>query len=55
MLEGYERIFEKLDRALCCNERRLSFPEAIVRVLPRVNSHHPLLISLENDVNRIQK
>jgi hypothetical protein len=40
------RIYERLDRALCNSNWRLRFPEAIVRVLMRVefSDHHPLLI-----------
>jgi hypothetical protein len=47
-----ERIFERLDRALSNDEWRLGFPNAIVKVLPRVNfsDHHPLLIALYGDV-----
>jgi exonuclease III len=37
-----ERIFERLDRALSNDEWRLGFPNAVVKVLPRVNfsDHH---------------
>lgn len=46
LFNGHSRIFERLDRALCNNEWRFRFPNAVVRVLPRVtfSDHHPLLI-----------
>lgn len=46
---GYDRIFERLDCALCSDCWRMEFPDAIVRVLPRVDfsDHHPILISLQ--------
>jgi hypothetical protein len=44
--QGGCRIYERLDRALCNDIWRLRFPEAIVKVLMRVefSDHHPLLI-----------
>jgi hypothetical protein len=44
--QGGCRIYERLDRALCNDIWRLRFPEAIVKVLMRVEfaDHHPLLI-----------
>jgi hypothetical protein len=41
-------IFERLYRALSNDSWRISFPEAIVKVLPRLDfsDHHPILISL---------
>lgn len=46
---GLSRIYEKLDRALCNSDWRLDFPDAIVKVIPRVDfsDHHPILISLQ--------
>jgi exonuclease III len=46
--EGRERIFERLDRALCNDDWRLNYPEAIVRVLPRIDfsDHHPIILYL---------
>jgi hypothetical protein len=53
MFHDGERIFERLDRALCNDEWRLGFPEAFVKVLPRVSfsDHHPLLIQLNGSGN----
>lgn len=46
--QGRERVFKRLDKALCNVKRRLIFHEAIVRVLPKVQSdHHPLCINLK--------
>ncbi|WJX75538.1 hypothetical protein P8452_59063 [Trifolium repens] len=46
---GHERIFERLDRAMSNDEWRLMFPEAIVKVLPRIefSDHHPIIIMLQ--------
>ncbi|PNX94494.1 ribonuclease H, partial [Trifolium pratense] len=48
IFHGGDRIFERLDRALSNDNWRIGFPNAIVKVLPRVNfsDHHPLLIDL---------
>jgi hypothetical protein len=48
-VNGHERIFERLDRALSNDEWRIMFPEAIVKVLPRIDfsDHHPILIMLQ--------
>ncbi|KAF7813509.1 ribonuclease H [Senna tora] len=51
-----ERIFEKLDRALCSGGWRVLFPEAWVEVLTRIHSdHHPLLLHLYDDRRRKQE
>ncbi|MCH98674.1 DUF4283 domain protein [Trifolium medium] len=44
---GGQRIYEKLDRALCNEKWRLSFPDGYVKILARVefSDHHPILIS----------
>ncbi|GAU26402.1 hypothetical protein TSUD_278470 [Trifolium subterraneum] len=44
---GGQRIFERLDRALCNENWRLVFPDGYVKVLTRVefSDHHPILIS----------
>jgi hypothetical protein len=44
---GGQRIFERLDRALCNAHWRVEFPEGFVKVLTRVDfsDHHPILIS----------
>jgi hypothetical protein len=44
---GGQRIFERLDRALCNAQWRLEFPEGFVKVLTRLefSDHHPILIS----------
>jgi hypothetical protein len=49
LVHGHERIFERLDRTLCNDEWRVMFPEAIVRVLPRIefSDHHPIIILLQ--------
>jgi hypothetical protein len=43
---GGQRIYERLDRALCNDMWRLRFPDGYVRVLPRLDfsDHHPILI-----------
>jgi hypothetical protein len=50
---GGDRIFERLDRALSNDDWRISFPDAVVKVLPRVSfsDHHPLLIHLFGNNN----
>jgi hypothetical protein len=47
MYHGGQRIYERLDRALCNDKWSLSFPNGFVKVLPRVefSDHHPILIS----------
>ncbi|XP_072074464.1 uncharacterized protein [Arachis hypogaea] len=43
--EGQERVYKRLDRALCNSEWRTNFSNAFVEVLPRIQSdHHPLLL-----------
>ncbi|GAU34270.1 hypothetical protein TSUD_321160 [Trifolium subterraneum] len=44
---GGQRIYERLDRALCNSNWRLMFPDGFVKVLTRVeySDHHPILIS----------
>jgi hypothetical protein len=37
LINGHDRIFERLDRAMCNDEWRIMFPEAIVKVLPRID------------------
>ncbi|RYR27722.1 hypothetical protein Ahy_B01g051758 [Arachis hypogaea] len=45
--EGMERVFKRLDRALCNADWRTKFAEAKVDVLTRMRSdHHPLLVIL---------
>ena len=40
-------FFEKLDCALCNEDRRVKFPEAFMKVLSRIQSdHYPILINL---------
>jgi hypothetical protein len=48
LFNGHERIFERLDRALGNDEWRLLFPEAVVKVLPRIDfsDHHPIMVLL---------
>lgn len=45
---GGERMFKRLDRALGNDAWRLGFPNAIIKVPPRIDysDHHPLLIYL---------
>jgi hypothetical protein len=47
LFHGDQRIFERLDRALCNDLWRLEFPNGYVKVLTRLefSDHHPLLIS----------
>ncbi|CAJ2673329.1 unnamed protein product [Trifolium pratense] len=44
---GGQRIYERLDRALCNGQWRLLFPDGYVKVLTRLDfsDHHPILIS----------
>jgi hypothetical protein len=44
---GGQRIYERLDRALCNDHWRLLFPDAFVKVLTRLeySDHHPIIIS----------
>ncbi|CAJ2657672.1 unnamed protein product [Trifolium pratense] len=44
---GGQRIFQRLDRALCNGQWRLQFPDGFVKVLTRLDfsDHHPILIS----------
>lgn len=46
LFNGWSRIYERLDRAMCNSDWRLRFDEAFVKVLPRVDfsDHHPLAI-----------
>ena len=47
----YDRLFEKLDRALCNREWRVKFPEASVKTLPRIScDHHPILINIKGNL-----
>lgn len=45
-----ERTFKRLDRALGNDAWRLGFPNAIVKVLPRIeySDHHPLIIYMQH-------
>jgi hypothetical protein len=47
LYHGGQRIYERLDRALCNSHWRLLFPDGYVKVLPRMDfsDHHPILIS----------
>jgi hypothetical protein len=47
VFHGGQRIYERLDRALCNSKWSLMFPDGFVKVLPRVDysDHHPILIS----------
>lgn len=51
---GLQRVYERLDRALCNDYWRLQFESAGVKNLPRVNfsDHHPILITLHEESNR---
>lgn len=50
---GYARVFKRLDRATSNACWRIYFPEASVRVLPRIKSdHHPILLSTESVVGQ---
>ncbi|XP_058753900.1 uncharacterized protein LOC131627062 [Vicia villosa] len=54
LYHGGQRIYEKLDRAMCNDMWRLEFPNAYVKVLARVefSDHHPLMITLDHSLNR---
>jgi hypothetical protein len=47
MFHGGQRIYERLDRALCNEKWRINFPDGSVKVLTRVafSDHHPILIT----------
>jgi hypothetical protein len=47
LYHGGQRIYERLDRALCNEEWRLKFSDGYVKVLNRVDfsDHHPLIIT----------
>ncbi|GAU51239.1 hypothetical protein TSUD_129860 [Trifolium subterraneum] len=47
IFHGGQRIFERLDLALCNDQWRLKFPDGFVKVLTRLDysDHHPILIS----------
>ncbi|PNX94787.1 hypothetical protein L195_g017967 [Trifolium pratense] len=49
LVNEHDRIFERLDRAMSNDEWRIMFPEAIVKVLPRIefSDHHPIIIMLQ--------
>lgn len=49
MQQGGIRIYERLGGALRNDEWRVLFPDAQVRVLPRMefSDHHPIIISLK--------
>jgi exonuclease III len=49
LVDGHDRIFERLDRAMSNDEWRITFPEAIVKVLPRIkfSDHHPIIVMLQ--------
>lgn len=44
---GGQRIYEKLDHALCNEAMRMEFPEACVKVLTHVEflDHRPIIIT----------
>ncbi|XP_050885085.1 uncharacterized protein LOC127088210 [Lathyrus oleraceus] len=55
---GGQRIYERLDKALCNDDWSFDFPEARVKVLARVefSNHHPILTYLNKGHNfKIQK
>ena len=46
-MEGYNRLFEKLDRVLCFCDWRVRFVDAGGKILLRAfSNHHPILITL---------
>jgi hypothetical protein len=47
LYHGGQRIYERLDRALCNSHWRLQFPDGYLKVLTRMDfsDHHPILIS----------
>lgn len=47
-MQGMDRVYKRLDIALCSASWRTRFEEVVVMVLTRTNSdHHPLLIKLQ--------
>ena len=49
-IEGYSRLFQKLDRMLCNVNWRIKFREARMRILIRYASNHrPILIQFFSD------
>ncbi|XP_058733621.1 uncharacterized protein LOC131605261 [Vicia villosa] len=57
IFHGGQRIYEKLDRGLSNDEWNFHFPEAYVKVLPRVDfsDHHPILVEPFGDFFLSQK
>ncbi|XP_058741121.1 uncharacterized protein LOC131613470 [Vicia villosa] len=53
IFHGGQRIYEKLDRALSNDNWRWCFPDAIVKVLVRVefSDHHPILVVPTMDIH----
>ncbi|GAU46050.1 hypothetical protein TSUD_191210 [Trifolium subterraneum] len=49
LVNGHDRLFERLDRAMSNDVWRIMFPEAIVKVLPRIefSDHHTIIIMLQ--------
>lgn len=47
--KNYDCLYERLDRGICNIDWRLLFPNAMIRVLPRVHffDHHPIMLSLK--------
>ncbi|PKI39344.1 hypothetical protein CRG98_040210 [Punica granatum] len=53
LFQGYDRVFKRLDRAVCNTEWHILFPEVTIHVLPRVKSdHHPLWLNLQSNQGR---
>ncbi|KAJ8767163.1 hypothetical protein K2173_013560 [Erythroxylum novogranatense] len=49
----YNRVFKRLDRALCNADWLREYNETTVRVLPRVGSdHHPLLVDIQEETRK---
>lgn len=45
LFQGYNRVFERLDRGLVNQQWQLEFLESSVRVLARIKlDHHPILL-----------
>ncbi|XP_029147110.1 uncharacterized protein [Arachis hypogaea] len=51
--EGQDKVLKRVDRALANSKWNLTYQNATVQVLPRINlDHHPLLISNGGESNR---
>ncbi|KAF7820651.1 ribonuclease H [Senna tora] len=52
---GHDKLFKRLDRALCNQNWRTSFPDAAIKCLARIHSdHHPLFVTTKEQSSNAQ-